>query len=80
MSLNLDQLINLLLSKSEQLEVDLKKQSSIEELSIKQLQCIDLINQLDNPTVSELSERLKITNPSTSVMIDRLADKGYVPR
>lgn len=80
MSLNLDQLINLLLSKSEQLEVDLKKQSSIEELSIKQLQCIELISELENPTVSELSERLKITNPSTSVMIDRLADKGYVTK
>ncbi|MBN2263806.1 MAG: MarR family transcriptional regulator [Prolixibacteraceae bacterium] len=80
MELKLDQLINVLLSKSEQLEVDLKKKSAIEELSIKQLQCIELIDELENPTLSELSERLKITKPSTTVMIDRLADKGYVTK
>jgi DNA-binding MarR family transcriptional regulator len=80
MDLSLDQLIDVLLSKSEQLEADLKKKSAIEELSIKQLQCIELVSELDDPTVSELSGRLKITNPSTSVMIDRLADKGYVKK
>ncbi len=80
MSFTLKQVINLLLLRSEQLEVDLKKESDIEELTIKQLQCIELIIEMENPTLTELSERLKITKPSTSVMIDKLASWGYVKK
>lgn len=80
MSYTLDQVINILLSKSEQLEVDLKKESEIEELSIKQLQCIELIVELQNPTLTELSERLKITKPSTTALIDKLESWGYVQK
>jgi DNA-binding MarR family transcriptional regulator len=78
MKYSLEQVINLLLSKSEQLEVDLKRASEIEELSIKQLQCIELIVELENPTLTELSERLKITKPSTTALIDKLESWGYV--
>jgi DNA-binding MarR family transcriptional regulator len=78
MKYTLEQVINLLLSKSEQLEVDLKRESEIEELSIKQLQCIELIVELENPTLTELSERLKITKPSTTALIDKLESWGYV--
>jgi DNA-binding MarR family transcriptional regulator len=78
MKYSLEQVINLLLSKSEQLEVDLKRESEIEELSIKQLQCIELIVELENPTLTELSERLKITKPSTTALIDKLESWGYV--
>jgi DNA-binding MarR family transcriptional regulator len=80
MNLTLEQVINLLLSKSEQLEVDLKRTSEIEELSIKQLQCIELIVEMENPTLTELSERLKITKPSTTALIDKLEGWGYVSK
>ena len=80
MKYSLEQVINLLLSKSEQFEVDLKRESEIEELSIKQLQCIELIVELENPTLTELSERLKITKPSTTALIDKLESWGYVTK
>lgn len=78
MKYTLEQVINLLLLKSEQLEVDLKKESEIEELSIKQLQCIELVIEFENPTLSELAERLKITKPSTTALIDKLESRGYL--
>ena len=78
MSFTLEQVINLLLLKSEQLEVDLKKESEIEELSIKQLQCIELVIEFENPTLSELADRLKITKPSTTALIDKLESRGYL--
>ena len=80
MKYSLEQVINLLLSKSEQFEVDLKRESEIEELSIKQLQCIELIVELENPTLTELSERLKITKPSTTALIDKLESWAYVTK
>jgi len=78
MSFTLEQVINILLLKSEQLEVDLKKESEIEELSIKQLQCIELVIEFENPTLSELADRLKITKPSTTALIDKLENRGYL--
>jgi DNA-binding MarR family transcriptional regulator len=78
MKYTLEQVINLLLLKSEQLEVDLKRESEIEELSIKQLQCIELVIEFENPTLSELAERLKITKPSTTALIDKLESRGYL--
>jgi DNA-binding MarR family transcriptional regulator len=78
MSFTLEQVINILLLKSEQLEVDLKKESEIEELSIKQLQCIELVIELENPTLSELADRLKITKPSTTALIDKLESRDYL--
>lgn len=80
MNYSLEQLINKLLSKSEQMEVDLKKETEIEELTIKQLQCIELIVEMNNPNLSDLAERLNVTKPSTTVMIDKLEKKGYVEK
>jgi DNA-binding MarR family transcriptional regulator len=77
---SLDKLISILLSRSEQMEEDLKKESDIEELSIKQLQCIELIYKHENPNLSELAEKLKITKPSVTAMIDKLEENGYVER
>lgn len=77
---SLDELLSILFSKSEQMEEDLKKESAIEELSIKQLQCIELIIELQHPNLSELAEKLKITKPSVTAMIDKLEKLQYVER
>ena len=77
---SLDKLMSILFSKSEQMEEDMKKESAIEGLSIKQLQCIELIFTMENPNLSELAEKLKITKPSVTAMIDKLEEQGYVER
>ena len=80
MKYSLDELLSVLFSKSEQMEEDLKKQSAIEELSIKQLQCLEIIVEMKNPNLSELAEKLKITKPSVTAMIDKLEKLEYVER
>ena len=47
-------------------------------MTIKQLQCIELIIEFENPTLTELADRLKITKPSTTALIDKLESRGYL--
>lgn len=77
---SIEDLINIILSKSEQLEEKIKQESDLKTLTIRQLHCIELIHELENPTLSELTEKLQITKPSTSVMLERLEENGYVRR
>ncbi len=77
---NLEELINIILSKSEQLEENMKQESELKGLTNKQLHCIELVHEISNPTLTELAEKLKTTKASTSVMIDRLAENGFIQK
>lgn len=76
----LEELINIVLNKAEQLEEKLKQESDLKNLTLRQMNCIELVQELENPTLSELTEKLQITKPSTSVMLERLEEHGYVRR
>jgi DNA-binding MarR family transcriptional regulator len=80
MNYSLEKLISIFLRQSEEIEDDLKKESDLEGLSVKQLQCIEIIFQMGNPNLSELARKLNITKPSVSAMIDKLEENGYVER
>ena len=80
MEYKLEELIDIILSKSEQLEDQIKTQSDIRDLTIKQLHCIHLIEKFHNPTLTELAKELKITKPSTTAIIEKLENKGYVQK
>jgi len=77
---NIEQLINILLHKSEKLEEAIKEESDLINLTPKQLCCLEVILKMDNPTLSELAIELHITKPSITVMIDRLADNGFIQK
>ena len=77
---NLEELIDIILSKSEQLEDELKRQSDLKGLTVKQLHCIQLIEEYRNPTLTELASGLGITKPSVTVLIEKLVDKGFVKK
>ena len=62
------------------LEVDLIEKSGFDDLSRKQVACLRLINELGNPSLSELAVKLKITRPSVTTMIDKLRTRDYVLR
>jgi DNA-binding MarR family transcriptional regulator len=47
-------------------------------LTIHQLQYIDAIYELNEPTITELARRLNITKASVTAGIDKLARLGYV--
>jgi DNA-binding MarR family transcriptional regulator len=80
MEYRLDELINIILSKSEQLEEDLKNRSALKDLTVNQLHCIEVVGQRQNPTLTEIAAELKITKASASVLVDKLAEKGYVKK
>ena len=80
-NLTLAGLINLILTKSERIEEEMKEtEEKVKNLTNKQLYCIKIIRRLENPNLSELAEALKITKPSASVMIDKLEINGYVQK
>lgn len=74
----IEQLINIILCRSETVEEEIKLKSDLKNLTAKQLYCIELIHKMDNPTLSELSVKLKTSKPSTTVMIDRMSEHGYI--
>lgn len=78
MAYKIDLLVDLILNKSEQGEENAKQTSELKNLTNRQLQCVDLVMELSNPTPSDLAQRLQITKPSASVLIDKLSDRGYL--
>lgn len=77
---SIEDLINIILSKSEQLEELAKQKTDLKNLTTRQLHCIELIHSMENPTLSELTKKMKITKASTSVMLDRLDQHGFIKK
>jgi DNA-binding MarR family transcriptional regulator len=77
---SLEELLNIILTKSELLEEQAKQKTDLKSLTAKQLYCIELIHTMKTPTISELTEKLKITKASTSVMLDRLEHHGFIQK
>jgi DNA-binding MarR family transcriptional regulator len=77
---SIGELISIMLTKSEKLEEEMKEKSALKKLTQKQLNCIESIREIHNPSLSELASELKITKPSTTDMVDRLIGKGYITR
>ncbi|MEM1135827.1 MAG: MarR family transcriptional regulator [Bacteroidota bacterium] len=50
------------------------------KLTIKQYFYMDLISRLKDPTFTELAEKLQITKPSVSAIVNKLIDKGYIKK
>jgi DNA-binding MarR family transcriptional regulator len=48
------------------------------KLTVHQLQYIDTIHQLGEPTITEVADKLKITKASVTASINKLADLGYL--
>lgn len=73
-----EELINIILIKSEHLEERIRQKSDLKNLTLRQLQCIEYIHQLENPTLTELAQKLEITKASASVLVDRLVEHRYI--
>jgi DNA-binding MarR family transcriptional regulator len=77
---NLEHLIGVLLSRSEQFEQAAMTNAKNRDLTVRQLHCLETIHILQHPTPSELARALKISKPSATVMIDKLVEKDYVEK
>lgn len=60
-------------------EKELRK-SRFNDLTLKEMHAIDAITMYDQPTASELAERLHVTPGTATSTIDRLCRKGYAQR
>lgn len=72
MAKSLDQILNSILHSSEILEEEMKQETDLKNLTSRQLYCIELIKNLQNPSLTELAEKMNIAKASISVMIERL--------
>jgi len=55
-----------------------REQLDLKELTSVQMHYLEIINQLNNPNVTELATEMKLTKPTVTVAIDKLIIKGYV--
>lgn len=62
------------------IEESVKYKSDFADLTLTQLNYLENINQLFNPTLTELSVKLKLKKPTVKVAIDRLCEKGFIYR
>ena len=54
--------------------------AGIAKLTLNQFQYIDAINELGEPTITEVANRLNITKASVTAGINKLIDSGYVTK
>jgi len=61
-----------------QMEESAKEQFNLSNLSLNQMHYLETIQLLDNPNITELAKKLKLSKPTVKVAIDRLIEKDYV--
>jgi len=50
------------------------------DLSHQQVNYLQTIIKLKNPTISELASELRLTKPTVTVLVDKLVSKGYITK
>jgi DNA-binding MarR family transcriptional regulator len=78
MQKNLEQILNTILLSSEILEEEMRQESNLKNMTTRQLYCIELIKNLQNPSMTELAEKMNISKASISVMIERLEKNHFI--
>ena len=56
------------------------KSGALGDLSLPQFHAIMIVRALERVTITELSDRLGVSPPSASAMVDRLVEKGILNR
>ncbi len=72
--------IDVLTRKIEEIEADVIENSELTKLSRKQIYYLDIINQMKNPTLGELAEKLGLSKPSITVIVEKLVQSGYIEK
>lgn len=78
MQRNLEQILNTIIHSSEMLEEEIKYESNFKKLTSRQLFCLELIKNMQNPSLTELSGKMDIAKASISVMIERLVKNKFI--
>jgi DNA-binding MarR family transcriptional regulator len=51
-----------------------------EGFTARQIVYIDTINKLGNPNLGEIAKALKLSKPSVTAIVDKMAGKGYIQK
>ena len=62
------------------LENQFVKEYQKEGFTARQIVYIDTINTLGNPNLGEIARALKLSKPSVTAIVDKLASKGYIEK
>jgi DNA-binding MarR family transcriptional regulator len=62
------------------LEAQFIKKFQKEDFTARQIVYIETINTLGNPNLGEIAKALKLSKPSVTAIVDKLASKGYIEK
>ena len=60
------------------MEEEAKEQYNFKELTLTQMHYLEMISELKNPNLTELSQAMKLTKPTVTVLVDKLIEKELV--
>ena len=80
MQYTLVELIEIITKLINDLEAQFVKKYLEEGFTARQIVYIDTINRLDNPNLGEIAKALKLSKPSVTAIVDKLAGKGYIEK
>ena len=75
---NLSTAISYLTELAEKVLEETISHADFTDLTQQQLQHLQVIIRLKNPTLTELAKVLELTKPTVTVLVDKLVEKGYV--
>jgi len=78
MQYTLVELIEIITELIADLESQFIKKYQEQGFTARQIAYIDTINMLGNPNLGEIAEALKLSKPSVTAIVDKLAKKGYI--
>ena len=80
MKYTLVELIEIITKLIGNLEAQFIKKFQEEGFTARQIVYIETINTLDNPNLGEIAKALKLSKPSVTAIVDKLASKGYIEK
>lgn len=78
MQYTLVELIEIITELIADLEAEFIKKYQEEGFTARQIVYIDTISMLGNPNLGEIAKALKLSKPSVTAIVDKLANKGYI--
>ncbi|MDB4442375.1 MarR family transcriptional regulator [bacterium] len=80
MQYTLVKLVEIITKLIDDLEAEFTKKYQEEGFTTRQIVYIDTINMLGNPNLGEIAKALKLSKPSVTAIVDKLASKGYIEK
>ncbi len=57
-----------------------REKLNLKELTLAQMHYLEVLNQLENPNVTELATEMNLSKPTVTVALDKLIQKGYITK